>query len=141
MITHLGHIAILVTDLERSLDFYCNKLGLKEGFRLKNDKGETWLVYVLIDEHNSIELFPGANEKGERIQKTSGFNHICLLVDDINKTLAEIGKRGVDVRGEPKKGDDGNWQYWVEDPDGNAIEFMQIMPDSLQAQAARRLFK
>ena len=43
-ITSLGHVAINVIDLEKSLDYYVNKLGFPEMLRLKRDDGETWLV-------------------------------------------------------------------------------------------------
>ena len=36
-------------------------------------------------------------------------------------------------------GADGNWQAWIEDPDGHRIELMQMMPDSLQAKAIARM--
>lgn len=135
MITGIGHVAFKVSDLEKSLDFYCNKLGLKEAFRLYNDDGTPWIVYIKINSDNFIELFP--NGKGVNLpdSEKTGYQHLCLRVDNIFKTLEELKERGIEITGEPTKGLDGNYQYWLKDPDGNPIELMQIMPDSLQAKS------
>ena len=50
-------------------------------------------------------------------------------------TLEALAARGLAVSGEPVRGLDGNLQYWIQDPDGNAIELMQIAPESPQAAA------
>ncbi|HTK07935.1 MAG TPA: VOC family protein [Ktedonobacteraceae bacterium] len=138
MITGLGHVAFRVTDLEKSLDFYCNKLGFREAFRLDRE-GEfsPWIVYVQIAPNHFIELFPGA--KGENKPRGPvGYNHFCLVVDDLAATLRELAERGLEITDGPKQGIDHNWQYWVTDPDGNPIELMQIMPDSPHAAADAR---
>lgn len=134
MITGIGHIAFRVSNLEDSLKFYCGFLGFKEAFRLYNDKGELWIVYLKISKNNFIELFPYQGEIEKGYEKKS-YQHLCLLVDDINKTLEELASRGLSIDGKPNKGKDGNFQYWITDPDGNRIELMQIMPDSLQAKS------
>jgi len=138
MITYIGHLAFKVSDLKGSLKFYCDVLGLEEAFRMTDEKGDISLVYIKINENNFIELFTGGKSKIELPSDHIGYSHLCLLVDDINTTLKELSKRGLSVPGEPKMGGDGNWQYWIADPDGNSIEFMQIMPDSLQAKAGKR---
>jgi lactoylglutathione lyase len=137
MITHIGHSAFLVSDLERSLHFYCNVLGLQEAFQLKRPDGKPWLVYIRVDEHSFVELFPGRPADAPPLDPKSSYRHLCLLVDDIQETVKMLGARGLPVPGEPKLGGDGNWQYWIKDPDGNDIELMQIMPDSLQARSRK----
>jgi len=134
MIKGIGHLAFRVSDLEKSLNFYCNVLGLKEAFRLYNDAGELWIVYLKINNDNFIELFPYKGEIESNYERSS-YQHLCLLVDDINETLRELSERGLDIKGTPNQGKDGNYQYWITDPDGNRIELMQIMPNSLQAKA------
>ncbi|MGQ9523924.1 MAG: VOC family protein [Armatimonadota bacterium] len=131
MITHIGHAAFRVRDLDAALAFYCGKLGLTEAFRLYHDSGEVWIVYLKINPNTFIELFPDTNL--ERHAVSGSYQHLCLLVDDMGATLKDLRSRGLDIQGEPSMGKDGNLQYWLTDPDGNRIELMQIMPGSLQA--------
>ena len=133
MITGIGHVAIRVRDLEKALGFYQGLLGLPEIFRLANEDGEPWLVYLKVNDDNFVELFPGGSPRPEVEGNPVGYVHLCLHVDDMEETLAELAERVVDTSKGPSKGKDGNWQYWLTDPDGNRIELMQIMPDSLQA--------
>ena len=51
----------------------------------------------------------------------------------------QLDAAGVPLTVQKKMGADGNWQAWIEDPDGNRIELMQMMPDSLQLEAIARL--
>lgn len=132
MIKGLTHAAILVTDLERAVAFYRDILGLSEQFRLSRDDGSAWLVYLNVGDRQFIELFPGAAGQYEK-RAGAGPVHICLEVDDIHKTFAELTGRGAPApSGEPKLGADGSWQFWTQDPDGNPIEFHQFTPDSRQ---------
>lgn len=131
MITGLTHAAIQVTDLERSLDFYTNILGLPEQFRLTNEQGQPWLVYLRVAERQFIELFPTGKGPYSR-PEGSGVVHICLEVDDIQTTYRELTSRGLVARGEPNMGADGSWQFWTSDPDGNPIEFHQFTDESRQ---------
>ena len=136
MITAIGHIAFRVTDLERSLAFYCGQLGFREAFRLEREgMPSPWIVYLQLAPGRFVELFPGGEGEVPPRSGRAGYNHFCLLVDDMGVTLEGLRGAGVAVDGEPKVGMDGNRQYWIEDPDGNAIELMEIDPASLQAAA------
>lgn len=132
MIKRLGHLAFHVKDMDASVRFYCEALGLTRAFELQNDKGEPWIVYLKIVEGQFIELFYGAEQKPEPVAKPIGFSHLCLEVFDIQETAELLKSRGVTLDSEPKQGKDGNWQCWAKDPDGNRIEFMQLMPGSPQ---------
>ena len=135
MITRLGHTAYAIADLEASLDFYVAKLGLKEAFRLTHDDGRPWIVYLLVGTGGGfIELFPGGRSAEGSADRPS-YRHLCLEVDDMPATLAELAARGMAISGEANRGKDGNLQYWLTDPDGNRIELMQLAPTSPQAQA------
>jgi lactoylglutathione lyase len=137
-VTNVGHVAIRCSNLEESLAFYA-KLGLHEAFRLKRPDGSVGLVYVQVNDNAFLELFPGGTEQPEASRTKTGYAHACLLVDDIQESYREATAKGVPTTGEPKLGGDGNWQFWITDPDGTRIEMMQIMPDSLQAKAAKQL--
>lgn len=131
MIIGLTHAAVQVTDLERSLDFYTRVLGLPEQFRLTNEQGQPWLVYIKVADMQFIELFPTAKGPYAR-PEGSGVVHICLQVDDIHETYREMTARGLVARGEPILAADQSWQFWTSDPDGNPIEFHQFTPESRQ---------
>ncbi|NMB26073.1 MAG: VOC family protein [Firmicutes bacterium] len=137
MITGIAHAAFRVENLDASIEFYTNILGLKEAFRLVHDDGEPWLVYLQINANTFIELFPNGTQKMPVTRESIGFAHLCLHVDDMPATLAELRRRGLPCPGEATMGKDGNWQYWIEDPDGNPIELMQIMGDSLQVKNSK----
>jgi lactoylglutathione lyase len=134
MITQLAHAAYRVRDLDASLAFYA-KLGVREAFRLYRD-GATWIVYLQVNETQFLELFPTPTLALDGSAAAVSYHHFCLQVDDIESTVQTIEERGVVIDRPITMGLDGNWQAWIVDPDGNRIELMQIMPESLQAKAA-----
>jgi lactoylglutathione lyase len=139
MITGIGHLAFRITELDRALDFYCGKLGFQEAFRLDREgEPSPWIVYIQVAPGQFIELFPGAGEVAPQPGRSGGYNHFSLTVDDMEATLRQLRDRGLETPGAPSQGLDGNWQYWITDPDGNRIELMQIMQDSPHAAANAR---
>jgi len=138
MITGIGHIAITCQEIEASLDFYTRILGLPEAFRLHNDDGSLWMVYLKTGSDDFIELFTKGGDPAEVPANASGFKHLCLWVDDLEATLHSLQAKGLDV--DPtgiRTGRSKCRQYFIADPDGVRIELMQLMPESLQAQAFR----
>ena len=134
MIKGLTHVAILVTDIERSIDFYVNVLGLTEQFRLCNEQGKPHLVYIRIADGQFIELFGGATGQ-HKPSPTAGPVHLCLEVDDIQQAYVTVTSRGgKSLHGKPTFEADYAWQFWTEDPDENPIEFHQFTDESLQKQ-------
>lgn len=129
MFVDLGHIAIAANDLTVSLAFY-RTLGLPESFRLHRDDGSLMLVYVHIGGDRFLEIFPNGPEPD--IDRVQSFRHICLVSDDLKGDVERIRALGITIDREPVLGKDGNWQAWTKDPDGNAIEMMQLSEDSPQ---------
>jgi lactoylglutathione lyase len=137
-VTCITHVAIRVKDVERTLDFYVGKLGFREMLRLDRD-GRLWLLYLRITDTQFLEVFPeGVGERAAE-REAVGFNHICLEVPDIQQTVSELDAMGVERIRPTVLGADGNWQTWIEDPDGHRIELMQMMPDALQPKALARM--
>ena len=124
--------------ITRSLDFYVRQLGFAEMFRLDRD-GRLWIIYLRITDDQYLELFSDA--VGDRAPATEaiGLNHLCLTVDDIDAVIALLDAAGIPLSRPKKLAIDGNNQAWIEDPDGNRIELMEMSPDCLHAQAIRRL--
>lgn len=138
-ITGFGHIAINVKDLDKSLDFYVNKLGFEYFLDLKRDDGTVWIVYLRITDTQFLELFPGAEGDRAPGKDANGVNHLCLTIEDMPATVARLKANGVTMLSEMKQGIDGNPNAWVEDPDGNRYELMEMMPGSIQAKAITAL--
>lgn len=138
-ITGIGHIALKVHDLDRSLDFYRDKLGFDEMMRINYPDGRLWLVYLRITDTQFIEIFPGAENERAPGWDGNAITHVCLEVDDLDAVVEQVEKAGIKLLIEKKIAGDGNRQAWIEDPDGNRIEFMQMLPGSMQLAAIAQL--
>jgi lactoylglutathione lyase len=134
MIVDLGHTAFRCHDLERSLAFYA-LLGIHESFRLNHTDGSLMLVYLHVGGDRFLELFPGGTAEVAPTQPS--FMHVCLVSDDLKSDLERLRAEGVTVDSGPSLGLDDNWQAWIKDPDGNAIELMQLSETSPQRRIAR----
>jgi catechol 2,3-dioxygenase-like lactoylglutathione lyase family enzyme len=131
MITGIAHTCFTVSNLERSIQFYRDGLGLTPAFDFVDENGRRFGLYLHIGGRNFVELFEGT--LGKRAEGQS-FRHICLEVDDIEETVRTLRGRGVEVS-DPKLGKDQSWQAWIADPDGNRFELHQYTPQSWQAPA------
>jgi catechol 2,3-dioxygenase-like lactoylglutathione lyase family enzyme len=134
-ITGIGHLAVVVSDMKRSTDFYSGIMGFEKVFEIPDDKGDPWICYFKIGKAQFIELFYPQKEEAADTKARIGFSHMCFLVDDMKRTEAEVVKRGGTLDRPIKLGKDGNYQCWLKDPDGNRIELMQIMPGSPHAKS------
>ena len=133
-LTGIGHLAVRTRDLDAMLDFYTGTLGLQEMFRLNHDDGRLMLVYVRVTDQQFLEFFPGGT--GEKPPRGNvGYDHLCLMVSDIEVPLRDLEARGVPLAQPLKTGRDGNRQAWIVDPEGNRIELMEMAPNSKQAEA------
>jgi lactoylglutathione lyase len=140
-LAQIGHVAMSVKDIDRSLDFYVGKLGFDEMFRLyhPDDASRLWIVYLRITDAQFLELFPGATGEGLPERWSVGFDHLCLECTDIDAAIADLASHGVPLTQARKVGVDHNVQAWIEDPDGHRIELMQLDPKSPQLAAVKRL--
>ena len=139
--TSLAHVALRARNLDRTLDFYINKMGFQEIMRLNWNDGSLWLVYLRVTDTQYIEVFPdGVGDRGAGKEAT-GFNHYCLQVDGIEDVVDDLVRRGVTITRELREGPDGNRQAWIEDPDGVRIELMEMKRDCVQFEAVKRVGK
>ena len=115
------HTMVRVTDLDESLDFYCNKLGLEELRRIDVEAGHFSLVFLAApgDSNAQVELTYNWDEKGY----TGGrnFGHLAYNVDDIYATCQQLVDGGVTINRPPR---DGHMAF-VRSPDGISIELLQ----------------
>lgn len=138
LFTDLAHAAFAVADVPRTLAFY-ELLGIREAFRLHHDDGSLMLVYLHVARDRFIEVFPGGagHEAGADPERKGSFMHLCLLTGDVRAAVETLRESGVAIDREPSVGLDTNLQAWIHDPDGNAIELMQLSPESPQRRIAR----
>jgi catechol 2,3-dioxygenase-like lactoylglutathione lyase family enzyme len=128
MVTGLAHICFRVRDLEASLTFYRDALGLKPAFDFTDEQGRRFGVYLSVGRRTFIELFaadaihPAPNQS---------YQHFCLEVADIGQSIGDLRSRGVQVT-DATMGSDHSWQAWLSDPEGNRIELHQYTPESWQ---------
>jgi len=115
------HTMVRVTDLDDSLDFYCNKLGLREVRRKEVEAGRFTLVFLAApgDEDAQVELT--YNWDPEEYGEGRNFGHLAYAVDDIYKTCQKLMDAGVTINRPPR---DGNMAF-VRSPDNISIELLQ----------------
>ena len=115
------HTMVRISDIDKSLDFYCNKLGLKEVRRMENPQGRYTLFYLAApgDEDAQVELT--YNWDPEPYGEGRHFGHLAYEVDDIYATCEKLQKGGVTINRPPR---DGNMAF-VRSPDKHSIELLQ----------------
>ncbi len=115
------HTMVRVTNLEESLDFYCNKLGLKELRRHEVAQGRFTLVFLGADENPDAQVELTYNWDPEPYGGGRNFGHLAYLVDDIYATCQRLMDRGVVINRPPR---DGHMAF-IRSPDGISIELLQ----------------
>lgn len=115
------HTMVRVTDLEASLDFYCNKLGLIELRRKDVEKGRFSLIFLAApgDENAQIELT--YNWDAEPLNEGRNFGHLAYQVDDIYRYCQSLIDAGVTLNRPPRDG----YMAFVRSPDNISIELLQ----------------
>jgi len=138
-ISGIAHVTFATEDMGKSLHFYQNILGFERIYDMPDDDGNDWLIYLRVCDGQCIELFYNGEIKySPKTENPTGFMHLCLEVENIEKIAEHLRKNGITLTVEPLQGKDHNWQCWANDPDGNPIEFMQIDPKSPQAQRKKK---
>jgi lactoylglutathione lyase len=124
----LLHTMLRVGNLERSLDFYCNILGMKLLRRKDYPGGEFTLAFVGYgDESDHTVLELTHNWGTDHYDLGNGYGHIALGVDDIYATCEQIRSQGGKVTREPGPMKHGTTVIaFVEDPDGYKVELIQL---------------
>lgn len=123
------HTMVRVTDLDQSLDFYCNKLGLREIDRYENEKGRFTLVFLGADENEDAQVELTYNWDPEAYDGGRNFGHLAYEVDDIYGVCQKLMDAGVTINRPPR---DGHMAF-VRSPDNISIELLQ-KGDSLVPQ-------
>ena len=122
------HTMVRVKDLEQSLNFYCNRFGLKETRRIENEKGRFTLVYLAAPENlqsaeatHAPELELTYNWDKEDYNGGRNFGHLAYEVDNIYDTCTKLINQGIIINRPPR---DGHMAF-IKSPDGISIELLQ----------------
>ena len=141
------HTMVRVTDVDASLKFYCDGLGLEQVRRVDNDKGRFTLVFLaspadvkrlggVPDNANPTQLnIPMIelthNWDPEVYQGGRNFGHLAYMVDDIYAAVERLAAQGVTINRPPR---DGHMAF-VRSPDGISVELLQKAPKEPWASA------
>ena len=124
------HTMVRVTDIDASLDFYCNKLGLTELKRYDSEQGRFTLVFLAApgDEEAQVELTH--NWDPEEYDEGRNFGHLAYRVDNIYELCQKLMDAGVTINRPPR---DGHMAF-VRSPDNISIELLQKGDSLLPAE-------
>ena len=127
------HTMVRVTDLEKSLHFYCDLMGLKETKRKESEAGKYTLIFLaapddydraLEEQAPLVELtynWPDEDGKTENLSGGRNFGHLAYVVDDIYATCEKLQAGGVTINRPPRDG----YMAFVRSPEGISIELLQ----------------
>ena len=122
------HTMVRVTNIEQSLDFYCQKLGMQEVMRREDQAGRYTLVFLAAPDDKSKATSERAplleltfNWDPEKYGEGRNFGHMAFEVDDIYATCDRLMKAGVTINRPPR---DGRMAF-VRSPDNISVELLQ----------------
>jgi lactoylglutathione lyase len=115
------HTMVRVSDIDASLDFYCNKLGLVELKRYDNEKGRFTLIFLAAPGDDDAQVELTHNWDPEEYGEGRNFGHLAYRVDDIYALCQKLVDGGVTINRPPR---DGHMAF-VRSPDNISIELLQ----------------
>jgi len=115
------HTMVRVNDLEESLDFYCNGLGLKEVRRKEVEAGRFTLVFLAAEGDEDAQIELTYNWDPETYSGGRNFGHLAYAVDDIYSLCQHLKECGITINRPPR---DGRMAF-VRSPDGISKQLLQ----------------
>ena len=117
------HTMLRISNVESSLEFYCDHLGLKEIRRVDNKEGRFTLIFLSAPDDESAQVELTYNWDGDNLNSNSrNFGHLAYNVKDIYETCSRLKKAGVVINRPPRDG----YMAFVRSPDNISIELLQI---------------
>lgn len=115
------HTMVRVTDIDASLKFYCDALGLEELRRYENEGGRFTLVFLAAPGDSEAQVELTYNWDPEELAGGRNFGHLAYAVEDIYATCQRLSDHGVTINRPPR---DGRMAF-VRSPDGVSVELLQ----------------
>lgn len=124
------HTMVRVTDVDASLRFYCDALGLKELSRQDNAQGRFTLIFLAAPGNEGAQVELTHNWDPQRYDGGRNFGHLAYEVDDIYATCRRLAEHGVTILRPPR---DGHMAF-VRSPDNISVELLQKGPSLAPAE-------
>lgn len=122
----VNHIAIIASDIEKSIAFYVDVLGFTIIRKVYREDRDSWKVDLALNDHYLIELFTFPNAPRRlSYPEALGLRHLAFSVDDIEASIAELKSKGIEtecIRIDPYT---GYKCVFFADPDGLPIELVE----------------
>lgn len=115
------HTMVRVSNIENSLDFYCNKLGLQEVNRYESEEGRFTLVFLSAPGNEDAQVELTYNWDPEDYDEGRNFGHLAYSVKNIYETCQQLVDGGVTINRPPR---DGRMAF-IRSPDNVSIELLQ----------------
>lgn len=115
------HTMVRISDIDESLNFYCNALGLEEVRRRDSEKGRFTLIFLRAPGDDSGEIELTYNWDPEAYSGGRNFGHLAYRVDNIYEICQRLTDKGVTINRPPR---DGHMAF-VRSPDNISIELLQ----------------
>ena len=115
------HTMVRISNVEDALQFYTEKLGLREVRRIENQQGRFTLIFLGADENPEAQVELTYNWDPEVYTGGRNFGHLAYSVPDIYATCQQLMDKGVTINRPPR---DGRMAF-VKSPDGISIELLQ----------------
>lgn len=125
-LSNVNHIAIIASEIERSIAFYADVLGFTIIRKVYREDRDSWKVDLALNDNYLIELFtfPNAPERPS-YPEALGLRHLAFTVNDIDTCIAELKSKGVEPEGIRIDPFTGCRCTFFADPDGLPIELVE----------------
>lgn len=127
----VSHAAFYVTDMAKARAFYEGLFGYQSPFSIPRKDPKEQLVWIKINDHQTIELFPASEVAAD----ADRLYHIALEVDDAEAMRVYLKSKGVAVPEKTAVGKIGNKNYFIKDPNGNTVEIVEYLPEGWTMRA------
>lgn len=125
-----GHVAFRVADVDRAVKWYADAFGARKVFHGEPQVGRQELIFLEFAPGQHVEIFTNGMEKSQSSANAIGYQHYCLVVDDIDEAIRHLAAINVPLERPVREGRSHYRIAFVTDPDGNVIELMEIRPES-----------
>ncbi len=127
-VTMMNHVGINVANMPEAVNYYTQKMGYREAFRVNDAQGQPRIVYLHVSRNTFLELQPAT------AQRPAGFTHYGLVVNNAKQAVDWFRKAGLTVT-DTNVSDTKAVLANITDPYMGRIELTELPPESLHAKA------